>query len=70
MKSTVAKVAVYIYLYSVLEMYVKQYTVLTGTSKCQLLFLKGGTLLTNFNITYSTIAACCQFNDTDLVVCE
>ena len=42
MKSTVAKVAVYIYLYSVLEMYVKQYlyTVLTGTSKCQLLFLK------------------------------
>jgi hypothetical protein len=40
MKSTVAKVAVYIYLYSVLEMYVKQYTVLTGTSTCQLLFLK------------------------------
>ena len=40
MKSIVAKVAVYIYLYGVLEMYVKQYTVLTGTSKCQLLFLK------------------------------
>ena len=34
------------------------------------LISEGGTLLTNFNITYSTIAACCQFNDTDLVVCE
>ena len=33
------------------------------------LISEGGTLLTNFNITYSTIAACCQFNDTDLVVC-
>ena len=67
MKSTVAKIAVYIYLYSVLEMYVKQYTVLSGTSKS---ISEGGTLLTNFNITYSTIAACCQFNNTDLVVCE
>ena len=44
-------------------MYVKQYTVLSGTSKCQLqLISEGGTLLTNFIITYSTIAACCQFN--------
>ena len=34
------------------------------------LISEGGTLLTNFNITYSTIAKCCQFNDTDLVVCE
>ena len=34
------------------------------------LISEGGTLLTNFNITYSTIAACCQFNDIDLVVCE
>ena len=26
------------------------------------LISEGGTLLTNINITYSTIAACCQFN--------
>jgi hypothetical protein len=51
MKSTVANVALYIhvYLYSVLEMYVKQYTVLTGTSKCQLLFLKEAVFVNKIN---------------------